>query len=43
METHGHEHAHAAHRTGFRWLDLSLAVAAFVVACAAPAVPYSGA
>jgi hypothetical protein len=29
MDTEGpHEHAHAPHRTGFRWLDISLALSA---------------
>jgi hypothetical protein len=31
METHGHEPAHAPHTTGFRWLDISLALSAFCV------------
>jgi hypothetical protein len=32
METQGpHEHAHAPHRTGFRWLDISLALSAFFI------------
>jgi hypothetical protein len=32
METQGpHEHVHAPHRTGFRWLDISLALSAFFI------------
>jgi len=32
MDTEGpHEHTHSAHSTGFRWLDISLAVSAFFV------------
>lgn len=31
MEEPDHGHAHAHHRTGFRWLDISLAVSAFFV------------
>jgi hypothetical protein len=32
MDTAGpHEHAHAPHRTGFRWLDISLALSAFFI------------
>ncbi len=30
MDVEGHEHAHA-HRTGFRWLDISLALSAFII------------
>jgi hypothetical protein len=32
MDTEGpHEHAQAPHRTGFRWLDISLALSAFFI------------
>jgi hypothetical protein len=32
MEVEGpHEHAHAPHRTGFHWLDISLALSAFLI------------
>jgi hypothetical protein len=31
MEEPDHGHAHTHHRTGFRWLDISLAVSAFCV------------
>jgi len=31
MEEHGHQHAHPPHRTGFHWLDISLALSAFFV------------
>ena len=32
MDTEGrHEHGHAPHRTGYRWLDISLALSAFFV------------
>jgi hypothetical protein len=31
MEEHGHEHGHPAHRTGFHWLDISLAMSAFFI------------
>lgn len=32
MEVEGPpEHGHAAHRTGFRWLDISLALSAFII------------
>ena len=31
MEEHAHPHAHRPHASGFRWLDLSLALSAFFV------------
>ncbi|HEX4649277.1 MAG TPA: hypothetical protein VH111_10645 [Steroidobacteraceae bacterium] len=34
MEERAHEHPHAAHRTGFHWLDVSLALSAFLVSLA---------
>ena len=34
MEESAHGHAHAAHGTGVRWLDMSLALSAFVVSLA---------
>lgn len=34
MEEGAHSHAHAPHRTGVRWLDMSLALSAFVVSLA---------
>lgn len=34
MEESAHGHAHPAHGTGFRWLDISLATSAFVVSLA---------
>ena len=34
MEESSHAHAHGPHGTGFRWLDISLALSAFVVSLA---------
>jgi hypothetical protein len=34
MEESSHAHAHRAHGTGFRWLDIGLALSAFVVSLA---------
>ena len=34
MEEGGHQHAHRPHGTGFHWLDISLALSAFVVSLA---------
>lgn len=31
MEEHGHEGGHPAHRTGFHWLDISLALSAVLI------------
>jgi hypothetical protein len=39
MEIEGtHEHGHAPHRTGFRWLDISLALSAFLISLTSLAV-----
>jgi hypothetical protein len=39
MEAEGpHEHVHAPHRTGFRWLDISLALSAFLISLISLAV-----